>query len=367
MTSKKIIIAGGTGFIGQELAKFFGKENDVVILGRESGDRHKNAYNTKPVTAENGYRVRYIKWDGNTIEAHWLTELDGADMVINLAGKSVNCRYHEKQKKEIIDSRVHATRVIGAAIRLCTTPPELWINAASTTIYRNEYEKPNGEEQGIISDWKKDNMPYSFLDRVREKKNRFITRLRYGKSSGPYKNIDLDFSVQVCKAWEKAVEEEITTATRKIILRTAITLGEGGVITPFINLCKFALGGKQGNGNQLFSWIHAGDLCRMIAWLYENKEAAGIYNAAAPNAISNEALMKTIRSITGHKIGLPAPTLLLELGSFLIGTETELILKSRWVVPVRALKEGFRFQYETAGKAIEEIVGRLPRRAYHLF
>jgi NAD dependent epimerase/dehydratase family enzyme len=356
MKNKKIIIAGGTGFIGQELVNYFGKDNEIVILGRQSGDTHKNSYNQKLLTAAKGYQLRYVKWNGKDLEENWSRELDGADLVINLAGKSVNCRYHKKQKQEIFDSRTHATKAIGEAIRKAKQPPALWINAASTTIYRHSMDKPNDEFTGIISDRKKDNMPYNFIDHLRYKKNRLIARLFHGKNSIAYKSLDLDFSVQVCKLWEKTFFEQPTPGTRKIALRTAITLGKGGVITPYLNLCKSGLGGKHGNGRQMFSWVHAEDVARMIEWLYENKKAEGIYNCVAPNVVSNYSFMKILRDITGHTIGLPAPAWMLEAGAFLIGTETELMLKSRWVIPARAMQEGFVFKYQLVNNALKQII-----------
>lgn len=367
MKNKKIIIAGGSGFIGQELVKYFGKENEIIVLGRQSGDKHKNLYEQKRVTAADGYNVRYVKWDGKTVKKNWLMEIEGSDLVINLTGKSVNCRYHRRQKSEIMNSRTNATKAIGEAIRECTRPPKLWINAASATIYRNEYENPNDEYTGIISDWKKDNMPFSFIDKIREYKNRFFTRLKSGKDSEEYKSISKDFSIQVCRRWEKTFFDERTPFTRKVAMRTAVTLGKGGVITPYINLCKIGMGGKHGNGRQMFSWVHTEDVARMINWLFENNNAEGVYNCVAPNAVTNADFMKKLRKTTGHVIGLPAPTTLLEFGAFLIRTETELMLKSRWVVSARALKEGFTFKYNYIEEAFNEIVSHLPRKAYHLF
>ena len=367
MKNKKIIIAGGTGFIGQALIRYLGKDNEIIILGRQSGDRHKNSYTKKLITAWAGCDLRYIKWNGKDVEDHWSSEIDGADVVINLAGKSVNCRYHQKQKKEIFDSRTNATKSIGEAIRKAKQPPSLWINAASATIYQDSLIKSNDEWTGIISEWKKNNMPYNFIDYLRHKKNRLLARLFHGRNSIAYKELDLDFSVLVCKLWEKTFLEQPTTHTRKIALRTAITLDKGGVITPYLNLCKFGLGGKHGNGKQMFSWVHAEDLARMIEWLYENKKSEGIYNCVAPNVVSNYSFMKTLRQVTGHKIGLPATTWMLEAGAFMIGTETELMLKSRWATPARAMQEGFAFKYSILKNALHEIVSHLPRKKYHLF
>lgn len=366
MRNKKIIITGGTGFIGQGIVKYFGKHNEMVILGRGMNNHENNSYDSRKLQNSDGYRLKYLNWDGKRL-GEWTKELEGADIVLNLAGKSVNCRYHEKQMREIIESRVNATKIIGEAIRWCVLPPKLWINAASATVYRNEYDRPNDEFNGIISEMKKENMPWSFLDRLRYRKNRFLASVLHGKNSAQYQNLDLDFSVRVCKAWEKTLFDQRTPFTRKVALRTAITLGKGGVITPYLNLCKFALGGKHGDGSQMYSWVHIEDVCRMIEWLYDKKEAEGIYNCVAPNATTNNSFMQTLRKTTGHVVGLPAPAWLLELGAWLIGTETELMLKSRWVMPTRSMQEGFVYRYDTVEKALSEIIAELPRKEYHLF
>lgn len=367
MKNKKIVIAGGSGFIGQALIKYFGSDNEMVILGRQPGDTHKNLYDQNLLKHSDGYKLRYIKWNAKDVEESWSREVDGADLVINLAGKSVNCRYHQRQKQAIFDSRTFSTRAIGTAIQRAKHPPELWINAASSTIYSDSYDSPNDEFTGIISDLKDDNMSYNIIDDLRYKKNRLLTWLFQGKDSAYYKDLPLDFSVQVCKRWEKTFFEQHTPATRKIALRTAITLGTGGVITPYLNLCKFGLGGKHGNGRQMYSWVHAEDVARMMEWLYVNEKAEGVYNCVAPNVVSNYSFMKTLRKITGHGIGLPATTWMLEAGAWMIGTETELILKSRWVIAARAMKEGFVFKYPLLKPALEQIISETPRRKYHLF
>jgi NAD dependent epimerase/dehydratase family enzyme len=357
MKNKKIVIAGGTGFIGQAMARYFGKDNHIVILSRQSVNGHNNKYSRELVKAAQGYNITYWRWNAQHIEKHWAQELEGADIVINLTGKSVNCRYTEKNKREIINSRIQSTEVIGEAIRRATIPPKLWINAASATIYHHTTDAPQDELTGVISEWKDDNMPYSFFDRIRRRWQKLTTAIRYGTKSARYQNISKDFSVQVCREWEKAFFEQRTPFTRKIALRTAITLGNGGVMVPYFMLLKFGLGGYQGNGCQMYSWIHAEDLCRIVEWCYDHKEMEGAYNCASPNAVTNSHFMRTLRNMTGHKIGLPAFTWMLEAGAALIGTETELILKSRWVFPEKLLQSGFRFRYNNVENALKEIIG----------
>ena len=356
MQSKKIILAGGTGYIGQALAKYFGKDNDIIILGRNVTNHANNAYDNTLLQPGNGYRIQYIQWDGKTVNSAWQQYIEGADIIINLAGKSVNCRYNSKNKRTIINSRVNATHALGEAIKKSVTPPKLWINFSSATIYRNAIDGPNDEFTGQISEWKKDNMPYSMLDQLRYLKNKFIAALFHGKSSDKYKELDQDFSIRVCKFWEAAFNEHRTPFTRKITLRAAITLGEGGILVPYLNLCKAGLGGKHGDGKQFFSWVHVEDLCRMVEWFWERKDLEGIFNCAAPNPITNASFMRTLCKLTGRKFGLPSPSWLLELGAWLIGTETELMLKSRRVLPTRALQQGFRFRYENIDDALQEIL-----------
>jgi uncharacterized protein len=323
MENKKIIIAGGTGFIGRHIAEYFGGANDIVILTRNTNEKN-NAF-SKPML--NGTNTRMVYWNGKD-PGGWCSEMNNADLVVNLLGKSVNCRYNEKNKREIFDSRTNATKALGEAIRNATAPPKLWINAASATIYRHATDKPQDE------------------------------------FTGEYHN---DFSVQVCKLWENTFFEQRTPFTRKVALRMAITLGAGGVMIPYLNLCKFGLGGKQGSGKQKYSWVHIGDVCRVIEWMGQHPEAEGVYNVSSPYPVTNSEFMRTIRKATGHRFGLPAFEWMLTIGAVVLGTETELLLKSRWVLLSRLLQAGFDFKYPTLEPAIQNIVGQLPKKQYHLF
>lgn len=326
MNNKKIIIAGGSGFIGQEMIKYFGKENSVIILTRQTNNEKNNRNQYTSLKQNDLQNVKFVKWNGYSL-GKWGEELNNSDIIINLSGKTVNCRYTEKNKKEILDSRTNATKVIGQAILQCSTPPTLWINASSATIYRHAIDKPQNEYMGEITN---------------------------------------DFSVQVCKLWEKAFNDQDVN-TRKVILRMAITLGPSGVLIPYFNLLKFHLGGKQGNGKQMFSWIHIEDTCRMIKWIFEHKEMKGAYNCCSPNPVTNKELMRTLCKVTDHKIELASPAWLLKAGAFLIRTEPELVLKSRWVIPTRILESGFQFKYPYLLDALKEIINNVPRKQYHLF
>lgn len=291
----KIVIAGGTGFVGQYLSKKFQHLGyQVILIGRKEGN------------------IRWTDLMGIS------TALENAEMLINLAGKSVNCRYTTSNKAKIFSSRTETTSILGRAIKHCDHPPVLWLNASTATIYRHAEDRPMTESSGEIG---------------------------------------TGFSVEVAKKWEKTFFDFNLTQTRQIALRMAIVLGtEGGVIQPFKNLVRFGLGGIQGNGKQYFSWIHIEDLFQIILFLQKHAEINGVINCAAPNPIMNRIFMETFRHIMHRKIGLPSPKWLLEIGALLIGTETELLLKSRWVIPERLTELGFTFQFPTIEKALQDIL-----------
>ncbi|WP_295770248.1 TIGR01777 family oxidoreductase [uncultured Mucilaginibacter sp.] len=300
----KIVLAGGNGYLGTVLANFYRHEaNQVIILSRKPAASNEN--------------IKTVFWDGQN-EGDWTKVLDNADMLINLCGKNVNCRYTEKNKKEIIASRVVPTALLGKVIGKLSHPPKLWINITSATIYRHAEDCAQDDYTGQIG-------------------------------SG--------FSVDVCKQWEKTFFDTVTPATRKIALRMGIVLGASdGVFPRLHNLVKFGLGGKQGNGKQYVSWIHERDVAGITQFLLEHNELDGVINCTAPQAIQNSDLMLSIRKSCRSLIGLPAPGWLLEIGALLIGTETELILKSRWVTPKRLLDAGYTFKYVTAPQAVDKII-----------
>jgi uncharacterized protein len=291
----KIVIAGGTGFIGTYLTQQFKAMGyEILIISRKNGD---------------------VQW---TNAPGLIRALENAEMLVNLAGKSVDCRYNEKNKAEILKSRTEATRILGEAIEKCKNPPVLWINSSTATIYRHAEDRPMTEERGEI-----------------------------GKG----------FSVDVATRWEKTFFDFHLIRTRQVALRLAIVLGKhGGVIRKFLNLVRFGLGGRQGNGRQIFSWIHISDVFNIILFIKEHKELSGLYNGAAPNPVSNEILMQTFCEKTHAKISLPSPSWLLRIGAVIIRTETELILKSRWVIPEKLLKAGYIFKYPVLKLALENIL-----------
>ncbi|EHQ27755.1 TIGR01777 family oxidoreductase [Mucilaginibacter paludis] len=293
--NKKVVLAGGTGFVGQFLAAQLRDSGyQVLIISRQPG---------------------HIQWqdDKAIMEA-----LNNADMLINLAGKSVNCRYNDQNKAEIFSSRLQTTKILGEAILKCSNPPELWINSSTGTIYRHAEDRAMTESTGEIGG---------------------------------------GFSVDVATQWEQMFFSFNTPRTRQVALRMAIVLGKaGGVMGPFKNLVKFGLGGKQGNGRQKFSWIHIKDVLNIILFIKNNSQLAGVVNCSSPNPVDNQKLMQTLRESMNMKFGLPSPVWLLKMGAVLIKTETELILKSRWVIPERLTAAGFQFEYPDIKSAITNLL-----------
>lgn len=303
---KKLVIAGGTGFLGEALTAYFkDKMEEIVILTR---GQSKNVGN-----------VTHLNWDAKT-QGSWCPKLEGATAVINLCGKSVDCRYTEKNKALIFSSRLDSTRVIGEAIQKCQDPPQLWLNGASATIYGHSENEPMSESSGKIG---------------------------------------TGFSIEVCKAWENMFYSFHLPQTRMINLRVSLVFGTtGGVFPVLLKLVKRGLGGKMGNGRQQVSWIHVQDFCRIVEWMIDNKNASGPYNIVAPEPVRNAEMMKLLRRNAGVPFGLPAPAWLLEIGAFIIRTETELILKSRYAVPEKLLQQGFTFKYNTAEECINNLIPR---------
>ena len=295
----KIIIAGGTGFLGKALENHF-KNHEVWILTR------------------NPKRPNEILWDAKSL-GNWTDSLEKADVLINMTGKSVDCRYNDENRAEILRSRIDSTNVLQKAVDNCKNPPKTWLNSSSATIYIHAETQLMTEENGTIGD---------------------------------------DFSMNICKSWEKAFFATSNPQTRKVALRTAIVLGrEGEAFHKLKTITRLGLGGQQGNGRQKMSWIHVKDFCRAVEFIINDEKINGKINISAPNPIDNQSFMKILRDKLKVPFGLPAPAFLLEIGSLFLQTETELLLKSRNVYPERLLNYGFRFRFETVEKALGELVG----------
>lgn len=311
----KIIIPGGSGQIGQLLARHFvNAGHEVTVLSRSSmADR--------PWTT--------VRWDGKTL-GDWTAEIDGADVVINLAGRSVNCRYNVENRRQMMDSRVNSTRVVGNAIASASSPPKVWLQASTATIYAHRFDAPNDDETGIIG------------------------------GSEPFAPDTWRFSIEVAKAWERAANDIETPRTRKVLMRSAMTMSpdRSGIFDVMYGLVRKGLGGTAGSGEQYISWIHDSDFIRSVYWLIERDDLSGPINLASPNPLPNREFMRIFREVSGTRLGLPAMEWQLAIGAFFMRTETELILKSRRVVPKRLIDSGFEFEFPEWRDAARDLCQR---------
>jgi uncharacterized protein (TIGR01777 family) len=297
----RIVIPGGSGQVGTVLARAFHNDGHrVVVLSRRPGVRP----------------WRVVLWDGESFGA-WEREIDGSDVLINLTGRSVNCRYTAANRKEILDSRVVSTRLIGEAIAQTTHPPRVWLQASTATIYAHRYDAANDEHSGMLGG---------------------------DESTAPS---SWRFSIDVARAWERAFDEAVTKRTRKVLLRSAMILSPdaGGVFDTLVGLVRRGLGGTAGDGRQFMSWVHYEDFVAAVRWLIDRDDIDGVVNVASPNPLPNAEFMRRLRDASGVSFGLPAREWMLEIGAVFMRTETELILKSRRVVPGRLLDHGFRFKF----------------------
>lgn len=310
----KIVIPGGTGQVGTMLARAFVADgHEVVVLSREP----------KPAP------WRVVRWDAETV-GDWATELAGADAVINMAGRSVNCRYTAENRRLIMDSRVRSTRAVGQAIAASVNPPRVWLQASTATIYAHRFDAPNDEATGIVG------------------------------GSEPGAPDTWKFSIGVAMAWENAANAVETPRTRKVLLRSAVTFSpdRGGIFDVLLGLVRRGLGGTNADGRQYVSWVHDRDFIRAVNWLIARDDLAGPVNIAAPNPLPNAEFMRVLRQAWGTRIGLPATRWMLAVGAVLMRTETELILKSRRVVPGRLLQSGFTFDFPTWPEAAADLCRR---------
>jgi len=294
----KIVLAGGTGAIGGLLARaWHARGDEVVVISRTP---HLARWETQA-------------WNGRTLGL-WADAVDGADVVVNLAGRSVNCRYNAANRAAIMSSRVDSTRVLGEAIARAAKPPRVWLQSSTATIYEHRYEPANDEATGIVGVGA--NAPDTWR-----------------------------FSIEVAKAWEAACEAVTTPQTRKVLLRSAMVMSPGadGIFGTLLKLAKRGLAGTAGDGKQYVSWIHGADFTSARDFLIARDDVAGVVNLASPNPLPNAEFMADLRRAANVRIGLPATAWMLEAGALLMGTETELLLKSRRVVPARLLEAGFTF------------------------
>jgi len=310
----KIVIPGGTGQVGTVLARAFHNDgHEVVVLGRTPKDAP----------------WRVVLWDPAALGG-WVGEFEGSDVVINLAGRSVNCRYTVKNREEILQSRVSSVSAVGRAIAQASRPPSVWLQAGTATIYAHRYDAPNNERSGRLGGSEPD-VPETW-----------------------------HFSIDVAKAWERALDDSPTSSTRKVKLRSAMIMSpdRDGIFDTLLGLVRRGLGGTSGDGRQYISWIHETDFVRAIHWLIERESVDGAVNLASPNPLPNREFMSALRRAWGTSVGLPATRWMLEVGALVLGTETELILKSRRVVPGRLLELGFAFTFPDWQAAARDLCER---------
>jgi len=309
----RIVIPGGSGQVGTILARtFHARGDEVTVLSRNPG----------------AAPWRVAAWDATSV-GKWTQYIDGADVVINLAGRSVNCRYNARNKEQIMQSRVGSTRAVGNAIREAARPPRVWLQASTATIYAHRFDAPNDERTGIIG--ASDRSPASWR-----------------------------FSVDVARAWEMAVTAANVPRTRTIVMRSALILSpdRGGVFDTLLGRVRRGLGGRLGNGRQFVSWLHDDDFVRAVDFLIARDDIAGAVNVASPNPVPNAEFMRELRRAWGTRIGLPTPRWALALGALVLGTETELVLKSRRVVPGVLQENGFEFRFDEWPAAARDLCRR---------
>jgi uncharacterized protein len=310
----KVVIPGGSGQVGSVLARHLHQQgHSVTVLSRDP----------KPAP------WRVIRWDAQTIDP-WTASLEESDLCINLTGRSVNCRYHAENRRAMYDSRIVSTRLLNEVIGSLRHPPRLWLNASTATIYRHALDRPMDEMTGELG----------------------------GNEAGAPDT--WNFSIRIAKDWEAAFFAGQMGRTRRIAMRSAITFiaGKGGVLEILSNLVRCGLGGRQGSGAQYVSWIHETDFVRAVDFLIADESMTGPVNICSPNPLRNREFLRALRAAWRQPVGLPAPAWMIEVGSFLLRTESELVLKSRRVIPATLMKAGFCFQYPDWPAAAEELVTR---------
>jgi uncharacterized protein len=308
----KIVIPGGTGQVGTILHRAFADAGDevVIVSRRPSAEWH-------------------VAWDGETL-GEWAGAVDGSDVVINLAGRSVNCRYTKANLTDMMRSRVRSARVVGEAIAAAGQPPRVWLQMSTATIYAHRLDAANDEATGVIGGWETGVPGY------------------------------WAYSVDIATAWERELNEARTSRTRRVALRSAIVMSpdRGGAFDVLSRLARLGRGGSVAGGRQYVSWIHDQDFVAAVRFLIERDDLAGPVNLAAPGPEPQRDFMRELRDSWGVRVGLPATKWMAELGAFAIRSDTELLLKSRRVVPGRLLAAGFEFSYGDWGRAARDLVRR---------
>jgi uncharacterized protein len=305
----KAVILGGTGQVGNVLARGLREAGwEVLVVARNGGD---------------------VRWDGKN-PGPWEAALDGADAVVNLAGRSVNCRYSEKNLREMFDSRVDSAVAVGRAIAKAATPPRVWLQMSTATIYAHRFDAPNDEATGVIGGNEPDAPAYWRR------------------------------SIEIATAWEKALEDAPAPRTRKVALRAAMVMSpsRGGIFATLLNMVRAGLGGTIAGGRQYVSWIHEADFVRAVLLLLEREDVSGPVNLAAPQPLPQREFMRTLRKAWGMPIGLPATSWMAAIGAFVLRSDTELLLKSRRVVPGRLQALGFQFRFPEWSAAAADLAAR---------
>ena len=310
----KVVLPGGTGQVGGILDRALtAAGHEVVVL-------------TRRPTGE-----RQLPWDGRTL-GPWAAEaIDGADLVVNLAGRTVSCRYTQQNLRQMMDSRVDSARVVGEAIAAAKRPPRVWMQMSTATIYAHRFDAPNDEADGVIGGEEPDVPDY------------------------------WEYSVRIARHWEREQERADTPHTRKVALRAAMVMSpdRGGVFEVLLRLARLGLGGPVAGGRQYVSWIHDVDFVRAVTFLMERDDISGPVNLAAPEPLPQRAFMRALRQAWGVPVGLPATRWMAELGAFALRSDTELLLKSRRVTPGRLRDAGFAFECEQWPQAADDLVHRL--------
>lgn len=301
----RVVLAGGSGFLGRALAEEFVREGrEVVVLTRRPSNKTRAG-------------VREVEWDGQNVCASWARELEGAAAVVNLTGRSVDCRHTSANRREILESRVNSVEAIGRAVRACAEPPSVLVQAGSLAIY--------GDAGRRVCD--------------------------------EHAPAGLGFPAGVCLRWESAFDSLELPSTRKVFLRIGFVLGrDGGALPTLASLARLYLGGAAGDGHQYISWLHVRDFCRLVLWCVERQDAAGVFNATGPAPVTNAEFMCELRCALKRPWSPRTPAWLVRLGALLLGTEAELALTGRRCIPDRLVEMNFKFLYTNLESALADLL-----------